>query len=170
MSITFAPGKYRGRITKWGLGKANTGNPQFVVSFELVGQYQNGNLASCSQFERSVFRVITDNTIDFLVSDLEKLGYPHETFDQLDPNHPQAHDFAGVEVDVQCKHETYEGVTREKWAFAWGGGATINPLERSDVSKLNAMFGKRLKATKPAARPQTAGATKTTEEEASEVF
>lgn len=159
-------GKYRGTITKWGLGKAKTGNPQFQVSFELKHKIGAGGAPEdCPNWERTIFRSITEKTIDYLVEDLQRLGYDRDNFDGLDPEGPQAFNFAGIEVDVECDHETWEGKKREKWRFNAGGGApAINPLERKEVSQLNALYSKKLKGgngASPAAKP-TAAAVNTT--------
>lgn len=157
-NLTYQPGKHMGRITKWGMGKTKNGNPQLFFSAEIIGKLNaDGSLASCPQFERTVFRVITDKTIEYIVEDLKNLGYPHETFDQLDPSAPNAHSFAGLQVPLTCKHDTYEGKTNEKWEFAFGGaGYQAVPLERRQVAELNATFGKFLrggKTTPPASIP-----------------
>jgi hypothetical protein len=76
---------------------------------------------------------------------LKALGYNYATFDQIDAGHPQAFKFTGKEITVRCAHETFEGKTREKWSFAFGGGLEIKPLEKGAVSKLNALFGSKLK-------------------------
>lgn len=180
MTLAFEPGRYKAKISKWALGVNGKGNPQLVISFTLLGRYANGGMADCPSYERSIFKVINENTIDYVVSDLTRLGYPHDTFDQLDPSHPQAFNFGGIEVDVKCDHETFEGKTREKWNFNLGGGLEIKALERKEVSKLNALFGTKMKAARPAngakPAPQAAAATatatagKTTEEQAEEVF
>lgn len=180
MMPSFQEGYYLAKITKWGLSKnKNTGNSQVIFSFVPTGREEKGELVDCPSYERSIFRVITENTIDFLVTDLKNLGYTPDTFDALDPAHPQAFNFEGIEVKVRCVHEDYKGETKEKWQFAWG--QEIKPLERKEVSQLNAMFGSRLKAAgaaaaapaktngRPAARP-VASAARATEEQAEEVF
>jgi hypothetical protein len=162
MSITYRPGVYRGQIFKWGLSKViSTGNPQFIISFQIQGEVDQSDpdrgLIQCQEGERSIFRVITPNTIDYILQDLEKLGYDKEGFEFLSPEHPGAFNFLGMEIEVICSHETYEGKAREKWSFAWGGGGMeIQPLENSEVKKLNAMFGKKLKNQKSVNGPQTA--------------
>lgn len=157
-NITFGEGSYRGTLTKVKLGEAKNGTPQVVFSFLPTGKVVGGRVEQCPQFERSVFRYITEAAVEYLIEDLKRLGYCHDTFDQLDESHPQAFPFAGKEVMVRCAHETHEGVTREKWSFSGGGGLDVKPMERSTVSKLNAMFGAKLKplgnggAAKPAAQ------------------
>lgn len=162
------PGKYVGHIQQWSLGKASTGNPQFTITFALAYyKLAGGGQEDCPSLERTIFRSITDKTIDFFVKDLQALGYDRDTFDALDPKAPDAFDFQGIEIEASLKYETYEGKEREKWNLAMtGGGLVIEPLEQSGLASLNAMFGSNLKAMRAAgavaaprrAEPAPAGA------------
>lgn len=185
MSLAFEQGTYIGRITNWGLSKAKTGTPQFFVSFQPLGRIDQSrpddmnNLIPCADFERTVFRAITEKTVEYFAKDLTQLGYPHSTFDYLDREHPQAHDFDGQEIRVLCKHDSYMGKEKEKWEFAWSGdGFTPTSIDRTGVKELNAMFGKHLKkgpaaTSRPAPTKPTNGKSPKaaeTEKQAEEVF
>ena len=147
----FEQGTYLGRINKWGLSAAKTGTPQFFVTFTPLGRVDPSkpddteNLIACEDWERTIFRAITENTIDFVVRDLKALGYSKDTFDQLDPEHKDAHSFADMEIRVTCKHEEYQGKNKERWDFAFGDGFKPKEMEAGGVKKLNALFGKKLK-------------------------
>ena len=148
---TFDKGMYRVKVTRWGLTKARTGNTQFVISFKPIGfidpSYPQGEYGPCSDHERSIFCVITDKTIDRVVSDLRHLGYEQDNFDGLNPLDPAAHNFEGLEFDAECFFENYQGQQKEKWQFGWGGGGMeIKPLESNEIKKLNALFGKKFKS------------------------
>lgn len=152
----YEPGTYRGTITNWGLTKAKTGTPQFFVTFDILGKVDqsapDAQLISCQAGERTIFRAITDKTIEWITGDLEQLGYPFDSFDQLERQHAAAHDFAGIEIPVRCEPHVYEGKASESWSFAWGGGGKFEatPPNKSEVSKLNALFGKKMKAARTA--------------------
>ena len=145
----YDPGTYWGKITNQQLGTTSNGNPQFVLSFSVLGIVDpadpEGALMGCPPGERSVYRVITDKTIAFVLEDLARLGFEGDDFAQLDLNTPGCQDFTRLEFPFFCQHDTYEGKVREKWGLA-RGGQNVKPLESSDLRSLNAMFGKELKA------------------------
>ena len=145
----YDPGTYWGKITNQQLGTTSNGNPQFVLSFSVLGIVDpadpEGELLGCPQGERSVYRVITDKTIAFVLEDLARLGFVGDDFAQLDLNTPGCQDFTRLEFPFFCQHDTYKGKVREKWGLA-RGGQNVKPLESSDLRSLNAMFGKELKA------------------------
>lgn len=151
----FEPGRYWGRLKQQALGKTSNGNPQIILTFDIVGKINlsdpDGDLLSCPQYERTVFRVITQKTIDWVLQDLEALGFQGTSFGEIDPTQPRFQDLTGKELALYCDHETYEGKTREKWGiYSEGGGLQVKPLEAQDVRKLDAMFGKALKERIPA--------------------
>ncbi len=146
-------GKYKGRIVKWGLGESKekkTPQLSFVVHIEREVA-PDGTEYDCPTYERTIYRYITDATVERLVDDLRRLGYEGESFDQLHPDHPQAHSFEGQEVRVYCKFEQYQNQDKEKFEFDFGT-PEIKNMEKAAVSQLNAKFGAMLKATaRPAA-------------------
>ncbi|MGI9507628.1 MAG: hypothetical protein ACR2RE_31700 [Geminicoccaceae bacterium] len=146
-------GQYRAQITSQQFSETSNGNPQFVLSFRLLGMYdptRPGELMVCQSEERSIFRAITDKTIDYWIEDLKSLGFDGGNFSCLDPSDRSHYSFADLEVDVQCRHETYEGQERERWSLSREGGSLqLKPLEAQGLRKLDALFGKKL--GKPAA-------------------
>lgn len=165
-------GRYRGKITNWGLSPSSgKGTPQFWVSFIPIYQINPmdpEDTKTCPSEERTIFRPITEGTIDYVAQDLEKLGYDRADFDGLDPNSSAAFSFKDTEFDAVCRHDTYEGKTREKWEFAFGGGLQLTPLATNEVKKLNALFGKRLKGKPGNGRHSQSGTTSTEPEPSSE--
>ena len=161
------------RSTTWGLGaSSNKGTPELQFRFEILGKIDpndpEGALIPCPNYERTIYRYLTQATHEFVVDDLEFLGYDKGSFKFLDPHVEGAHSFAGQEFNARCDHEDYQGQPKERWSFARRRGpAEIAPLESEMVRKLDAMFGKslsRLKKAKPAAKAeakQIPGATQT---------
>lgn len=152
MSTTYGPGKYRAEITGCQLGMSSKNNPQVVISFRPLGRVNEadpeGELVPAeADFERSMFWALTDNAVTFTVEKLQRIGYDKESFDYLDAEHPDHISFAGQEITVTCKHETWEGKTREKWDLAreGGGGLKVEAVDKGGLKKLNALFGKHLK-------------------------
>jgi hypothetical protein len=144
-------GFYHATITDWALGQSKEkGTPQFSITFELDAyKGSGGKREDCPTLTRTLFRYITDKTIDYFVSDLKALGYTHDDFDGLEKKSSTAFDFGGIEIEVRLNYETYEGKERERWDLAMGGKKLeVKPLEDDGVSKLNALFGDRLKGLK----------------------
>jgi hypothetical protein len=138
-------GRFKGRVTKWGLTPSSSkGTEQFYVTALLVCQIQDGEEVHCPGGEVTVFRAITDNTIDYVVEDLKNLGFTGTDWSALLPDAPNAHSFEGVEVPLRCKHEEYKGKTQERWEFGFRDG-TLKELDSTGVSKLNSRFGAKLK-------------------------
>jgi len=163
MSTYYTPGDYWGTVTKQAMGKTKTDKPQFVLSFTVLGQVdpqdETTYTPADAQYERTMFRVITDKTVKYACEDIEQIGLEISSWSQLDPsslNHVSA---VGTSHKFRCNHETWEGNVNEKWSLARGGeGLTVTPLDDKSMRQLDAMFGKSLKQTtkpapKPAARP-----------------
>lgn len=152
MSDRLEPGYYVGHVQSWQLGEnENTGNPQFVLTFTLAHRRRGRELIDCPHWNRSIFRVITDKTVEYFAADLRALGYDRDDFDGLDPDGPCPFDFEGIEIEASMKLEEYEGKTREKWdlAVVGGGAPKVKALEAGGTAKLNALFGGALKAAPP---------------------
>ncbi len=163
-------GRYWGRVTHQKLGKSSNGNPQIMVSFVILGKVNAADpegdlLPVTQQYERTVFRVITDKTIEWVMQDLDKLGWTGEDWATFDEGHPQCCSIVGAELAFSCKHEAHylTGEPREVWSVAQDNpGLAVVPLETSELRKLNALFGKALKGrqkSEPKAQPARTPAT-----------
>lgn len=156
--MKYEPGKYKGRIVKWGLAESKEKKtPQFFCSCEILGEIDRDESFSPidDAEERTVFRAITSGTIDYVIKDLQTLGWNGTDFNELSPDHPNAFDLTGKEVELRCSHEMYKDKDRERWEFAFSGGGELNltQLDKKGISALNALFGNKLKAasvSKPA--------------------
>jgi hypothetical protein len=147
MSVFYQPGRYRGQIVAQALGQAKTGTPQFVLRFKVL-EFENGESAP-AQYERTIFRSLTVNTMPYVIEDLKTLGYTRDNFNCLDPNDPNHHSFVGQDVVVFCQYEDgQDGNEREKWGIASGGGGKleVEPLGSGKLRELNNLFGKQLRS------------------------
>lgn len=164
MSTYYEPGKYWGKITRQGFNEASTGTPQFVLSFEVVGQMNPADPAGdllpvTARYERTAFMPLTEKTIERFLDDLAMLGFEGQSFAELNPDAETHVSFVEQEAMFSCEHDSYEGKTRERWRLASGGGTfeLKNPLDAKGYRKLDTLFGKALKSrftgTKPAAKP-----------------
>jgi hypothetical protein len=147
-------GGYIGEVTEQALGKAKTGTPQFCLKFRVLGKPDPADPSSfipVQQYERTIYRAITPNTIKYVVEDLEKLGYEKGGFGPLDPSHSDHQSFVGMQIDTYCSHENNaKGDLAEKWGLARGASALkVDPIDSKGVRELDALFGKSLKAKLP---------------------
>ena len=147
MPLFYEPGRYVGRVTNHVLGRTKTGKPQFILTFEVIGKADGGDVPA--NYERSVFRVITDKTVDYVMQDLDQLGFSGEKFGDLDVAESGVWDIRGQEFAFSCTHEEYDGKHHERWSLARDGGTMQHtPLESKEVRQLDALFGRELKARK----------------------
>ena len=162
MSTYFEQGRYRGRINAQGFTEASTGNPQFFITFDVLGVYDPASPEGprpTKQGTRTIFRAITDATIDYLLEDLKSLGYDKQSFAFLDPGQHEHHSFVGQEIDAICTHKEHNGAMNEKWSLSRGGGQlNVKPVDSTAIRRLDALFGAKLKANassskKPAPQP-----------------
>jgi len=173
MSTFYEQGRYVCKVTQQGMTKASTGNPQLVLKVMVLERYAGPNSFESvpAQYERSIYRTITDGSMKFFRKDLDALGFKGNSLRQLDPKNSDFINLAGVEVDCLCNHEAdYKdsSVQREKWSIAWPESEVVSsPVEgaelaASDYRALDALFGKGTKtaprqaAPKPQPQPQAA--------------
>jgi len=155
-------GRYWGRCISQAIGesKAKEGESQgsrFVaLGFQVRGKVNaadpEGHLLACPAGERTVFLYLTEKSIERTIDELRSLGFDKDSFKFLLPETPGYVNLNGVECALQCRHETYQGKTKDKWSIAGGGGPNIKALDTAGVRQLDALYGKALKA-KPAAKP-----------------
>ena len=164
MATTFNPGVYQARITTWGLGESKIKNtPTFILRFDVLGKINpndpTGPLMACPNYERTIYKAITKNTVEFLSEDLKQLGYDKPSFRYLDPQADNAHDFSGQEITVRCDHDEYKGKLKEQWNLHRNTGSKeIEPLDNKRIRELDALFGKSLRLTSKDAPAKTGSA------------
>lgn len=151
----YEEGLHVAKVVSQGITKASTGNFQFFLRVKVLGMADPGDdqnyIPHRTQYERTIYRAITDKTVEYLVQDLEVLGFEGESFSELDPSHPQHQSFVGKQFDVTCTHEDdTKGGVREKWSVARGmfGSKPIEPLQARELRQLDSLFGKALKTRK----------------------
>ena len=162
MSLYYDVGLYLGSVTAQAMSETKNGNPQFVLTFNVIGkldQSQPDSVIRCNPGQRSVFMVFTEKTMDFALENLKAIGFNKSSFSFLDPNRQGYHDFIGQQIEFWCAHKEYEGNLNEKWSISnGGGGLNLKPVEPAAIRKLDALYGAKLKAgaapepSKPARR------------------
>lgn len=158
----YQPGRYRAEIINQALGEAGTGNPQIVWRIKVL-ETDTGEQVP-AQYERTIYRTITEKSMPYILEDLQTLGYEHESFRMLDPAQPGFQDFRGQIITVFCQHELAQDGNgdREKWGIANANAFEVKPIESAKLRQLDSMFGKHLKglgkgATAPRSSPVAAG-------------
>jgi hypothetical protein len=163
----YAKGRYVGKILNQALSKASTGTPQLVIRFKVMGvpdpKDPTAYIPDPQQYERTLYRALTEGTMQYVIEDLKTLGFTGESFRLLDPSTPNFYDMTGMDVDFYCNHETgQDGGMREKWGLARAPSEfKVETLEPAKMRELDNLFGKQLKeAFKPAAQPKAKAQTK----------
>jgi hypothetical protein len=68
-----------------------------------------------------IYRVITPKTREWVMEDARRLGFRSDDLLDLDPYlGPSPHDFSGVEIVCDCRHEEYpkgSGEWKERWSI-----------------------------------------------------
>src|SRR6185437_9148989 len=125
---------------------------------------EDGYKPAATQYERTIYMVITEKTIPYVAEKLDRLGYVGKGFGPLDPSSAQHQSFARNQIEVTCRHETNQnGEMRETWDLTRGASELhLDPLSSKDVRDLDALFGKSLKgsaaksaAPKPSPEPKS---------------
>lgn len=163
MGIYYDKGNYKAVVTAQAMSAAKTGNPQFLLTIQPTHFVPAGKeplLLGEGGTQRTIFKTITDKTIDYLLDDLQRLGFTGGSFTRLDPAAPDHQSFVGQEVDAYCIHENdQDGQLREKWNLSSGGGGIkAAPLDVNGLAKLDALFGRKLseRFSGPAPTPRKA--------------
>lgn len=135
-------GLYHGTIKKGVTSKSSKGNPQMCITFDVTHAWVGADWDDIPKpFERTVFLSCTDAAWPYTEEKLDKLGF------NGDFDNPA---FTETEADLECKIETYEGKTKDKWDLAGGGSFEPEPAPK-DVTR---QLGAKWKATRqPAAKP-----------------
>lgn len=151
--------RYLVRITNQALGSTSKGNIQLVVSFLVLGKPDPANpenyFPAKQQLERRFYRVINENTIEFVLEDLRALGFSGDSFAQLDPSSPNHFSFKDLELEMYCGHgRDDKGEVREEWSIARGGGPLVKEAAPGEkVRQLDYAFGARLRSLREKTAP-----------------
>jgi hypothetical protein len=144
-------GKHEVQVTGQGFVKAGSGNVQFVLKFKVLGKIDPEDpskmFAVPAQYERSMYRALTEKTIEYFVSDMAKLGVEVSSFADLDPNTEGFTNLTGKTYDMMCTHEAgTDGGMRERWSVVQAfASKPIESIASNEVKALDRLFGKHLK-------------------------
>lgn len=154
MALQYEVGRYWGKIIDQKLGESSGGHPQWEIRFLVLGKVNpanpDGDLIACPELERTFYRIINENTIEFVLKDCETLDWPlTQPSKQIPTDSPDCIDIRGKELAFYCKvGQNQQGVSREEWSLAMAGGPATKPLEQPKQSALDRMFGAAVRAKK----------------------
>lgn len=154
-------GVYRCKVLAQGFGKSKNKGTQFffltVQPLALVVSETEEELVY-ENYTRDVVKYLTDKTIDYVLDDLESIGWSGGQLSELAGNQF----FVGKEILCLCEHESAnDGKVYDRFnLYREMVGRSVDPLDASDVRKLDAMFGSKVKEkfrgkSKPAPVRQT---------------
>ncbi len=151
-------GTYKAKATSWGFTETSNGYEQFWMSFDILGLADDlkGQTKPCDPGTgRWTITLTTLENAKWLMKNVKLLGYDREEdVLGLDPDVDGSFNFEGKEFLVKCKHEEYQGQTREKWSV-------VNPKPKLASAKLKAL-NDRFFSKKDAKKSQTIDFTSTT--------
>jgi len=161
----FEPGLYRARLLSHTLGENDKGTLELRLPFNVLGVYDEAGELQESEDrpERTLYLYLTPATIGtaeqpgHAARQLHQLGFDDEILDRLDHNRPDAHDFVGQEVDLVCKHEDYNGKTKERWSLK-GERRELAAADKSAFAALNGHWrgaSRTIAKTKPKPKQET---------------
>ncbi len=153
MKPFYEQGRYEGEVTDQGFVKARTGNVQFIIRFTVKGRIDPANPDNMfpvpAQYERTVYRALTEKTVEYFVGDMAGLGIEIASFTDLDPKNERGFvSLKGKIADFICSHETgMDGGLREKWGLGRPAtaGKPVESIASAEVKSLDRLFGKHLK-------------------------
>src|SRR5256885_2350181 len=128
---------YKAKAVAWGWTETSDGNPQFWMTFDVLGVVDCNNLnAPPTPAEqgsgRWVISPTTVKAVDSLIRTVQSLGYDRDDLLALDPDAKDAFNFEGVEFIAQAKRKEYQGQLRIEWSV-------YVPTERANLpAALNA--------------------------------
>lgn len=136
-------GDYRARLEGWELGKTKNGHHKIEFFFKRSGQTKQDR----------VFRLISEGTHEWLIKDLEALGFVCESFADLDLGRSQRNaGLIGKEFTIhnRPKYSSYSEALEDNWSIKHQQSGSSSDGE-PDIEKLDALLG--LKVGSVAAGP-----------------
>lgn len=132
----YQAGTYQCQVIDQGFGTSEKkGTPFFFLKF--VPSTNDG-----VQYEREIVKYITENTKEYVIRDLMKLGWDGVNFIDLDTGGDTS--FRNQVFEFECKHEVNDGYKNERWDLPFGGGMKIEK-EDGVSKKLQTLYGAELK-------------------------
>lgn len=137
---------YSRKIKKAALTETKTKkSPQVTLVFEVQFVSDDGEWIAVDPFEAYIHWSLAGGAQQYTMEKLERIGF------NGDFGNPEF-DF-GDGVSLWCKHDDYNGKTKEKWDLSREGGG-IEPVEDQDaIRRFNAIYKEKCSPKPKAATP-----------------
>jgi len=94
------------------------GTPKFCLVIRITENRANPDVP-CRPLKREIVWWITDKNVEWVMRDLQSLGYAGTTLFGVHPEERGFHDFRGQDIEVQCIHEErQDGRLWERWKLS----------------------------------------------------
>ncbi len=146
MAPYYEPGTYLAEIIGQGFNEAKTGTMQFYLRIvpKLLLTSDGEEHPVLQEYERTIFRPITDKTVSWVLEELAALGWQGTKWGELDPQTEGYHSFVGQETKVLCQHEDYESSTQERWRL-FSETREMPVVAPDKLRRLDDAFGRAIK-------------------------
>jgi hypothetical protein len=145
----YETGPYKAVITSQRFGTTPTESDFFAIEFEPT-EASAANQLPAQIYRRELTLYMTEKAITYSIEKLRRLGWNGAKLAELEPNNPNCHSLAGIEIDVVM---ALNDKGYEDWNLAApGSGQAPKESEQGVASKLDKLFGKTLMASVPAGK------------------
>lgn len=142
----FQPGTYWMADPVMGTGESKNNSPYVYIEGEITHQSVNGEHAPVEPQKRTVFLYLSEKAFQYTADKLDALGW------NGDFASPRLTGENEAGIWVECRHEMYEGKTKER--FELPGGGIEHKVPSNDIlRKINAMYKQR-KGSAPRPAPK----------------
>lgn len=142
----YEKGTYRAKIVGHVFGESKAkGTPFIEIHFEPT-QSTGANEFPETVYNRHLRLYLSEAAAPYSIENLRRIGWKGESFGELDPNGEGKDALVGIEISVSCD---YNDDGYEDWNLTAPGGDAPAESAKGLPSKLDKLFGKALKATKP---------------------
>ena len=132
------PGTYSGTLTRATLGKASNDSLQAVLRYNITHVEVDGAWQEIEPLDRTVFLSFNGKAKDYSKKKLEAIGFEGK-FEQ--DGDQQLMVIPANPTSLTCKHDTWNGETKERWDIAnWGGGGGGKPADDADLMTFQALW------------------------------
>jgi hypothetical protein len=138
MTNNYQPGRYLVRVIDQHFGESQrTGTPKFSLVVRVTRNLDNPD-AYCAPVQKEIVWWITDKNVEWVMRDLQSLGYTGTTLYGVHPEERGFHDFRGQDIEVACVHEEdRDGRVWERWRPC---APTMNLKDKSKLCRLDRML------------------------------
>ncbi len=152
MSLAYQPGRYVGRVISQGSGESkDKKHPQIILKFkptariEYTPDGEESLVNTTVEYERTVWLTINPtnpNSVEMSLKRLRYAGFMGDSFGDLN--------LVGTDCRFVCSVGEYNGEPSDSWELALPpleSKPAGQPIDTGVVKKLDALFGKALKAS-----------------------